>query len=138
MRIAALLLCVFALAACGDDTPKNDVRFVDQDRLDNPIVPLQHVDEAVQTEAMTRMNLIHQQVKLTVASGADPATLYSSIIGSMNATKLAKIGLTESDLKGNYYKAGDFSIVIVGKTMTISAAESGTRGRVEPKSFKLP
>jgi hypothetical protein len=138
MRMLALVLCVLVLAACGDDTAKNDVRFVEQDRLDNPIVPLQHVDKAVQTEAMTRMSLIHQQVKLTVASGADPASLYSSIVGTLNATKLAKIGLTESDLKGNYYKASDFSIVIVGKTMTISAAESGTRGRVEPQSFKLP
>jgi hypothetical protein len=138
MRIALLLVCVFMLAACGDDTAKNDVRFVDQDRIDNPIVPLQHVDKAVQTEAMAGMSRIYQQVKLTVASGADPATLYKSIVGTMNATKLAKIGLTESDLKSNYYVASDYSIVIVGKTMTISAADSGTRGRVEPKSFKLP
>ena len=131
---------VLSVAGCGDDNAagQNSTRFVDQDRLDNPIVDTKAVDEAVQTEAMTHMNLISRQVNLTVAKGADKAVLYRAISGTLNASKLSKIGLSESLLKGNYYKASDYSVVIVGNQMTISAAQLGTRGRVEPQKFRVP
>lgn len=139
--ITAICCSLFLLfAGCGDDDAagQNSTRFVDQDRLDNPIVDTKAVDEAVHTEAMTHMNLISRQVNLTVAKGADKASLYRAISGTLNASKLAKIGLTESQVKGNYYKASDYSVVIVGNQMTISASQLGTRGRVEPQKFRVP
>lgn len=129
------------MGGCSDDNSaaENGKTFVDQDRLDNPIVNTRAVDKAVQTEAMTHMNLIAQRVKLTVAStGGDKQALYRSISGKLNESKLSKIGLSESDLKGNYYTAAHYSVVIVGNQMTITAADIGSRGRVEPQSFRVP
>ena len=138
-RLLIVLTCALCLAACGDDSAAgNGKRIVEQDRLDNPIVPLEHVDSAVQTEAMVAMSKISQRVNLTAATSGDKAALYRSLSGKLDATKLAKIGLSESDLKGTYYKASDYSIVIVGNQMTISAAQIGTRGRVEPQTFRVP
>jgi hypothetical protein len=140
-NLMLLTACVVALAiaSCGDDTTGNQTRFVDQQKVPcNPIVPIRHADEAVQTEAMMAMSKISRQVNFAAATAADKAALYRSLSGSLDAAKLAKIGLSESDLKGSYYKASDYSIVIVGNQMTISAAQIGTRGRVEPQTFRVP
>lgn len=137
-RLLILLTCALCVAACGDDAPDNRPRIVEQDRLDNPIVPIQHVDSAVQTEAMMAMSMIAQRVNLAAATSGDKSALYRSLSGKLDSGKLAKIGLSESDLKGTYYKASDYSIVIVGNQMTISAAQIGSRGRIEPQVFRVP
>lgn len=137
-RLLILLTCALCVAACGDDAPDNRPRIVEQDRLDNPIVPIKHVDSAVQTEAMMAMSMIAQRVNLAAATSGDKSALYRSLSGKLDSGKLAKIGLSESDLKGTYYKASDYSIVIVGNQMTISAAQIGSRGRIEPQVFRVP
>lgn len=139
-RLLAVLVCMVSLAGCDDGSASaNNPRLVDQDRLDNPIVPIEHVDKAVQTEAIQRMRIIADRVKLTAATDPDnKQALYRSLSGSLDSTKLAKIGLTESDLKGQYYKASDYSVVIVGNELTIHAAQIGSRGRVEPQKFRIP
>lgn len=143
MRKALCILgCVVALAVAGcgdDDAAGNQTRFVDQRQApDNPIIPIRSADEAVQTEAIGHMNLIYQRVKFSAATSGDAAGLYRSISGKLDGAKLAKIGLSEADLQGSYYKASDYTVAIVGKEMTISAAQIGTRGRVEPQTFRVP
>jgi hypothetical protein len=141
MRWTALLICVLALAACGEDTANdNRGRIVTQDRLDNPLVPVEHVDSAVQTEAQQVMSMIAGQVKLkaSLVQGAERTAFYRAISGRLNASSLAKLGLTEAELKTSFYQASDYSLVIVGKQLTISAGEPGTRGRVEPMNFPVP
>ena len=139
MRIALVLCVALVLAACGeDDAAKNETRFVDQDRIHSPFVDTESVDMAVHTEALTHMGLIHRQVKFKASTSGDPAALYRSIVGRVNGTTLGKIGLSESDLQGSFYRASDYTIAISGKTMTISAAQLESRGRVDPQEFKLP
>jgi hypothetical protein len=139
MRMLAAVVCVLTLAACGEDDPAaNQGRIVTQDRLDNPLVDTGSVDLAVQTEAMGHMRTIADRIKLKAATSGDPAALFRSLAGQLNSTTLGKIGLSESDLTGSFYKASDYTIVIVDKTLTITAAQIGSRGRVEPQKFKLP
>ena len=136
-----LCLCALALtfAACGEDTPvDNRPRFVEQDRLDNPIVPLEHVDASVQTEAISAMRTIADRIKIKALTATDKAAFYRSMSGTLNSTKLAQIGITEAQLQGSFYKASDYSLSIVGNQLTITAAQIGTRGRVEPQTFTLP
>jgi hypothetical protein len=140
MLLMCIAACIVATAGCEDDNTGggNGKRYVEQDRLDNPLVDTGSVDKAVHTEAMGHMRLIARQVKFTVAKGANPKTLYPSISGTLNASKLAKIGMTPSQLTGSFYKPSDYSIVIIGKQMTISAAQIKSRGRVEPQKFPVP
>ena len=137
--LIALCGIALALTACTEDTPQNNrPRFVEQDRLQNPIVDTEPVDQAVHTEAMTAMRTIANQVKLKATTSSDKAAFYRSISGKLDATKLGKLGLSAGTLNGSYYKASDYSLAIIGNTLTISAANIGSRGRVEPQSFQVP
>ena len=73
-----LFLCALALtlAACGEDTPvDNRPRFVEQDRLDNPVVPLEHVDTTVHTEAISAMRIIADRIKIKALTATDSPPL---------------------------------------------------------------
>ncbi|MCB9895639.1 MAG: hypothetical protein H6839_14425 [Planctomycetes bacterium] len=131
--------CVL-LTACEDEfgNGANRGRIVEQDRLDNPLVDITPVDSAVQTEAVTAMGTIAQQVKLKASFASDRAAFYRSISGKLDAAKCSKLGITEDTLKGTYYQASDYSLVISGRKLTIHAAEVGSRGRVEPRSYDVP
>jgi hypothetical protein len=133
-----LLVITCLVAACGDDSGAENRRLVEQDRLDNPLVPLEHVDSAVQTEAVAAMSTINRQVNLKAASGGNKQAFYNSIQGRLNSASLKALGLTETSLTGSFYVATDYSISISGNQMTITAAEKGTRGRVEPQTFRVP
>jgi hypothetical protein len=135
-----VLLCLpLLLAACSqEENAGNQPRIVDQDALQSPYVPIEATDQAVQTEAIRVMGLIARQVHLKASTSSDKAALYRSISGTPDAGKLAKLGMTEAELKTSYYVASDYAIAIVGNEMTISAAKPGTRGRVEPQKFRVP
>jgi hypothetical protein len=134
-----MMLACLAPSGCEDDTSANNRgRIVEQDRLDNPLVDTDAVDSAVQTEAVTAMGVIARQVKLKASIEGDRAAFYRSISGKLNAAKCAKLGMTEDLLRGTYYKASDYSLVISGGKLTIHAAEIGSRGRVEPRSYDVP
>ena len=137
--LLSLIVC-FALTGCEDQFGNGDNRgrIVEQDRLDNPLVDITPVDSAVQTEAVTAMGTIAQQVKLKASLSSDRTAFYRSISGKLNADKCSKLGLTEDTLQGTYYKASDYSLVITGRKLTIHADEIGSRGRVEPRSYDVP
>ncbi|MBZ0137679.1 MAG: hypothetical protein K8I27_15040 [Planctomycetes bacterium] len=138
-----IVICALALliiASCEDSTNQQPVRFVDQTRICSPdAIPLGAPDKAVQTEAMTHMNLLYRQITLKAQMAPDKQAFYRSLAGTLDATKLGKLGLTENEFKGTYYtKASDYSLSIVGNQLTITAAQIGSRGRVDPQTFKLP
>ncbi|MCG3184187.1 MAG: hypothetical protein ICCCNLDF_02299 [Planctomycetes bacterium] len=131
-RLLIVLTCALCLAACGDDSAAgNGKRIVEQDKLHAPGIPLDAVDESVQTEAVAgSMRTIAQQLKLKLAVdyNGDLARLSKDFSGPMNATKLTKLGLTEQTLTGSFYKPTDFNLSFSGKTVTITALSPGTRG----------
>lgn len=135
----ATILCALALvlAACGNESESANTRFVDQKTFDTPIPALRAPDQAVQTEAMGHMNTIYRQVAAKAIAAPDKQAFYQSLNGTLDAGKLAKLGLTEASLTGSYYRPSDYTLSISGNTLTISAAQTGTRGRVDPQTFQL-
>lgn len=130
-RLLIVMTCALCLAACGDDDADNRARFVEQDKLYAPGVPLDAVDESVQTEAVAgSMRTIAQQLKLKLAAdyAGDTARLSKDFSGPMNAAKLTKLGLTEQSLTGSFYKPTDFDLSFSGRTVTITALSPGKRG----------
>lgn len=128
-----ILLCVCALliAGCEDSTGRTNKRFVEQQRFDTPIPALDKPEQAVQTEAVIgSMRSISQQLKLKLAStyAGDFNRLSTDFSGRMDATKLSKLGMTEAQLTGSFYKPTDFSLSFSGRNVTITAMSPGQRG----------
>ena len=143
MKKLMLLICcamAVAIAGCEDDNANqgHEQRLVDQTQVKSRLVPFEDVDTAVHSEAMTAMATIAQRVNFMAAQTSDKQALYRSLAGPLNASKCEKLGISESDLQGSFYKASDYTIVIVGNEMTISAAEIGSRGRVEQQKYRVP
>lgn len=128
---------VLVLAACGNGESDN-TREVDRRERGSGAVPTQAIDAAVRTEAMTHMSTLNRQIRAKAAAETNRDEFYKAISGRLDAPTLERIGMTESQLTGRYYRPGDYTIRIEGRTMTIEAAREGTRGRVEPQEFRLP
>jgi hypothetical protein len=129
MLLIALLLALFP-AACGGGEEDNR-RFVERPTVEAPGVPLRHVDEAVQTEAVIgSMRTISQQLKLKLATdySGDFGRLSRDFSGAMDGGKLAKLGLTEQQLTGSFYRPSDFNLSFSGRSVTITALSPGQRG----------
>ncbi len=135
--LSATCVLLLALTACGKGNEDN-TREVDKRERGGGAVPTGSIDEAVRTEAHTHMYTIHQQVKIQAMRESDPSSFYQSIAGQLDGSKLQRMGVTEAQLTGRYYRPSDYTISIDGNTMTIQAAQRGTRGRVEPQQFRLP
>lgn len=132
MKNCALLvvLCLLALPACEPTTLQDNTREIHKtERQDGTMAPMRALDEAVQTEGMTHENAIFKQLQmLLIKNGGDINKLSSEMSGPLNATKLQKLGITEAELKGQYYKASDYVLSFNGKQVTITASYPGTRG----------
>lgn len=136
-KLILLCVCALMIAACEDRTGSTNKRFVDQQRVDTAIPAIRNVDEAVHTEAMTHMNTIYRQMTAKAIAAPDKQAFYNSMNGKLDATKLSKLGMTEAELTGKFYLPSDYTLSVSGSKLTISAAQKGTRGRVEPQTFQL-
>src|SRR5690606_21591104 len=125
------------LAGCGGGEPDNR-RQVDLP-AGNPRdpIPMQNVDQAVQTEAQAAFATLHRQIRLAAAKAGNPAGLYASLNGTLDAERRRLIGMTEGSLAGAYYRASDYTVAINGKSLSITAAKPGTRGHTSIE-YRLP
>lgn len=130
-KIALALAATIMLATgCEPTTLEDNTREIHKgERQDGTIAPMRALDEAVQTEGLTHENAIFKQLQMVlIKNGGDINKLSSEMSGPLNATKLQKLGISEGELKGQYYKASDYVLKFNGKTVTITASYPGTRG----------
>ncbi len=141
LRLPLLMLLVTLpmLAGCGDNKPADNTRTVEQHQGTDPY--LRNVDEARRTEATTASHAIWQRVRISAisvqAKGGDMKSFYASLNGQLNAAKLAKIGVTEAELRGTHYVATDYKISCYGKKMTVEAVKPNTKGYVS-QEYDIP
>jgi hypothetical protein len=114
------------VAACGSEADNR--REIEKDARQHDYAPVSAIDDAVRVEATTAAATIYQRIQLTAVRESNTGAFYSSMNGGVNASKLAKIGITESELKGRYYVATDYTISISGNKLVITASKPGTRG----------
>lgn len=138
LTLSFVLLMPLVATGCGDNTADN-TRTVEQHQSTDPY--LRNVDEARRTEATTASHAIWQRVRISAisvqAKGGDLKSFYSSLNGQLNATKLAKIGITEAELRGTHYVATDYKISCYGKKMTVEAVKPNTKGYVS-QEYDIP
>ncbi|MCC7508270.1 MAG: hypothetical protein IT464_02710 [Planctomycetes bacterium] len=136
--LSLMLMILPMVAACGDNTADN-TRTVEQHQSTDPY--LRNVDEARRTEATTASHAIWQRVRISAisvqAKGGDMKSFYASLNGQLNAAKLAKIGITEAELRGTHYVATDYKISCYGKKMTVEAVKPNTKGYVS-QEYDIP
>jgi hypothetical protein len=119
-------LLALLLAACGGDADNR--REIEKDARHHEYAPVGAIDEAVRVEATTAAATIYQRIQLTAVREGNAGAFYSSLNGGVNAGKLAKLGISESELKGRYYVASDYTLSISGNKLVITASKPGTRG----------
>ncbi|MBK8208355.1 MAG: hypothetical protein IPK87_16390 [Planctomycetes bacterium] len=138
LTLMLVLVTLPMATGCGDNTADN-TRTVEQHQSTDPY--LRNVDEARRTEATTASHAIWQRVRISAisvqAKGGDMKSFYSSLNGQLNATKLAKIGITEAELRGTHYVATDYKISCYGKKMTVEAVKPNTKGYVS-QEYDIP
>lgn len=127
MKLAMLILLPLMVAACGGGAANQDNRrAVERCGAHDPY--MRNVDESRRTEAQAAAGVIHRQVRYAAVKAGNPRGLYDSLQGHLDAGKLAKIGMTEGDLKGSNYEAGDYKLSFYGKKLTIEAVKPGQAG----------
>lgn len=124
-----------ALAACGDNAAPDNTREIHKDIRPDSGIPFQALDQALQQEGVIAARAIVGRLKYWLLTH-DKAKLASEFGGAMTPAKLAKLGITEAELKGTYYIATDYTLSFSGSTVTISASKAGTRGYVS-EAFML-
>lgn len=122
-----LLVLPLLLCACGAGSNSADnTRAVEREGAHDPY--MRNVDESRRTEAQAAAGVIHRQVRYAAVKAGNPKGLYDSLQGHLDAGKLAKIGMSESDLQGSNYVASDYKLSFYGKKMTIEAVKPGQAG----------
>ena len=126
---AALLLA--AIPACGSREQDNQ-REIERQERGHDFAPTYAVDEAIRTEAVANIGRLKQQLQYALLRtyGGDTTRLANDLGGTLDAAKLKKINMTENDLRGQNYVAGDYTLTFSGSNVTITTTPKGTRGHV--------
>lgn len=131
--------CVLLLAAaCEPTTLQDNTREIHKQERSDGVVPVGAMDEALRAEGTAKAGVIARQCQgaLVRSYGNDVSRLARDVGGTLNAAKLQKLGMTEAELAGTYYQAGDYSLNFSGNALTVSASKPGTRGFVS-EAFAL-
>jgi hypothetical protein len=119
-------LLALLIAACGGDADNR--REIEKDARHHDYAPVGAIDDAVRVEATTAAATLRSRIQLAGAKQGNAGAFYASLNGAVNANTLSKIGISESELKGRYYVASDYTISISGNKLVITASKPGTRG----------
>jgi hypothetical protein len=131
------MAAILMLASCGGgDNTVDNRREVEKEQRNHAFAPTSAMDQALQTEGTVGAATIHGRLRALMVRGADAASLARDFSGTLDATKLAKLGTSESELNGKFYLASDYSLAFSGDSVTITASKPGTRGYVS-EAFSL-
>ncbi|MEE9311311.1 MAG: hypothetical protein V3V10_02755 [Planctomycetota bacterium] len=137
LALSVIAASMLAMAACSDDNGAGtNQRFVEQERIDSTLVPLQHADEAVHAAAKTRCSSLGRHIKLKYMGDFDK--IVSELNNTNGAQLLSKVGLQADYLDGNYYRATDYQFTFSDGRMHVTAmkGQAGTRGHFK-ESYRI-
>lgn len=138
MKRLATVAVVLLLAACEPTTLQDNTREIHKQERSDGVLPVASMDEALRTEGTIKAAIIARQCRgYLVRNGSDMGKLSREVGGTLNAAKLQKLGMTEAEMKGTYYQAGDYVLNFSGNSLTITASKPGTRGFTS-EVFTLP
>lgn len=130
MKTNLMLAALVLAAGCEPTTLQDNRREIHKEERKDGLVPMRALDEALQTEGQRAERAIFGQLQMlyTKSYSNDINRFSREMSGPLNASKLQKLGITEDQLKGQYYKASDYNLSFKGKEVTITASYPNTRG----------
>lgn len=141
LMLSLIAASMLTTAACSDDNEAGtNPRFVEQEKIDSTLVPLQDADKAVHAGARATCSALGRQVKMKMVTkyGGDFGKLASDLNNTNGSQLLSKLGFDSATLDGNYYKGTDYHFTFSGGKMHVTAmkGQADTRGHFK-ESFPI-